>query len=155
MARYLQSNFVIMSLLRKILVLAAILLSGLSLRAQTDGYDVFIPISKYISQGNSDNLSAWFADNLEVSILANANDCSRNQAKQILKSFFSSHTPRSFSINHTASRGNMKYALGNLNAGGLRTYNHAFAFVQACSLNLLQFILKMLLEFCVHGSYFD
>ena len=118
MARYLQSIFVIMSLLRKILVLTAILLSGLSLKAQTDGYDVFIPITKYISQGNSDNLSAWFADNLEVSILANANDCSRNQARQILKSFFSSHTPRSFSINHTASRGNMKYALGNLNAGG-------------------------------------
>ena len=92
--------------------------SGLSAFAQSDGYDVFIPITKYISQGNTDNLSAWFADNLEVSILTNANECSRNQAKQIVKTFFNSHTPRSFVINHTASRGNMKYALGNLNAGG-------------------------------------
>ncbi len=118
MARYLQSFLIIMSFLRKIAVMAAILFSGLSAFAQSDGYDVFIPITKYISQGNTDNLSAWFADNLEVSILAGSNDCSRNQAKQILKSFFNSHTPRSFVINHTASRGNMKYALGNLNAGG-------------------------------------
>ena len=118
MARYLQSFSVIMSLLRKIMLCSAILFTGLSAFAQNDGYDVFIPISKYISQGNTDNLSAWFADNLEVSIISGSNDCSRNQAKQIIKNFFSSHTPRSFSISHTASRGNMKYALGSLNAGG-------------------------------------
>ena len=43
---------------------------------------------------------------------------SRAQAKQILKTFFDAYTPRSFDITHTAERANMKYALGNLNAGG-------------------------------------
>ena len=50
--------------------------------------------------------------------MSSTSDSSRNQAKQILKTFFSSHTPRSFEINHTASRTNSKYALGYLNAGG-------------------------------------
>lgn len=83
-----------------------------------DSYDVFVPIAKYIGQGDAEKLSAWFADNLEISIMSTSNDSSRNQAKQILKTFFSNYTPRSFKINHTASRSNSKYALGYLNAGG-------------------------------------
>ncbi len=86
--------------------------------AHADGYDVFIPIAKYIGQGDADKLSAWFADNLEITILSTSNDSSKNQAKQILKSFFANYTPRSFEINHTASRSNSKYALGYLKAGG-------------------------------------
>lgn len=86
-------------------------------RAQGGIYDVFVPIAKYLSRGDSDALSAWFADNLEVSVLSRETDASRSQARQILKSFFSSHTPESFEITHTAGRENMKYALGNLVAG--------------------------------------
>ena len=83
-----------------------------------DGYDVFVPIAKYLGQGDAERLSAWFADNLEITIMSTTIDSSKNQAKQILKSFFENHTPRSFKINHTASRSNSKYALGYLNAGG-------------------------------------
>lgn len=87
--------------------------------APNDGeYDVFVPIAKYIGRGDAEKLSAWFADNLEVSVFSSANDVSHNQARQIMKSFFDSYTPRSFEITHTAGRGNMKYALGTLNAGG-------------------------------------
>ncbi|MBR4826525.1 MAG: DUF4783 domain-containing protein [Bacteroidales bacterium] len=87
--------------------------------AASDGSDdVFIPISKYLSTGNADALSAWFADNLEISVLAKESDASRAQARQIVKTFFDSHTPRSFNITHTAGRANMKYALGTLMAGG-------------------------------------
>ena len=68
--------------------------------------------------GNADKLSAWFSDNLEVSIFSNSNDSSSNQARQIMKSFFRSYTPRSFEITHKAGRSNKKYALGTLNAGG-------------------------------------
>lgn len=82
------------------------------------GYDVFNPIAKYIRQGDADKLSAWFADNLEICIFSSSNDSSRNQARQILRTFFDSYTPRSFDITHTAGRANMKYALGSLNAGG-------------------------------------
>ena len=68
--------------------------------------------------GDADKLSAWFSDNLEVTIFSDSNDSSRNQACQIMKSFFRSYTPRSFEITHRAGRSNMKYALGTLSAGG-------------------------------------
>lgn len=84
---------------------------------QTSG-DVFTPIAKYIEKGDAESLSAWFSDNLEVAIFAKTNDASRNQAKQIMKSFFKSYTPRSFRLSHKAGRPNMKYALGVLSAGG-------------------------------------
>jgi len=86
--------------------------------AQDNGYDVFNPISKYLGLGDAERLSAWFSDNLEITIFSDSNDSSRNQARQIMKSFFNSYTPRSFEITHKAGRSNMKYALGTLNAGG-------------------------------------
>ena len=103
--------------LKLFLAVVAMLLCAL-IHAQDKGYDVFNPISKYIAQGDADRLSAWFSDNLEVTIFATSNDSSRNQARQIMKSFFKSYTPRSFEITHKAGRSNMKYALGTLNAGG-------------------------------------
>ena len=101
-----------------VIAAAAALMSGLNLSAQDNGYDVFNPISKYMAMGDAEKLSAWFSDNLEVTIFSDTNDSSRNQARQIVKSFFRSYTPRSFEITHKAGRSNMKYALGILNAGG-------------------------------------
>jgi len=95
-----------------------LLLGSVCAKAQEGSYDVFNPISKYIMQGDADRLAAWFADNLEISIMSTTNDSSRSQARQIIKSFFATHTPRSFEVTHTAGRSNMKYALGSLNAGG-------------------------------------
>ena len=102
----------------KFMMLSIALCSGMQAKAQDDGYDVFVPIAKYISQGDAAKLSAWFADNLEISIVSGTNDSSKKQARQILSSSFESHTPRSFTISHRASRANMKYVLGTLNAGG-------------------------------------
>lgn len=98
--------------------LAVALFVGIASGAQNKGYDVFVPIAKYLGNGDTEKLSAWFADNLEVSILSTVNNSSRNQAIQIMKSFFNSYTPRSFDITHKAGRSNMKYALGTLTAGG-------------------------------------
>ena len=100
------------------LVMVCACFANVNLSAQDSSYDVFNPIAKYISMGDADKLAAWFSDNLEVSIFSNSNDSSCNQARQIMKSFFKSYTPRSFEINHKAGRSNMKYALGTLNAGG-------------------------------------
>ena len=101
-----------------IIALIAVLSTFLTAKGQDGSYDVFVPISKYIELGDSEKLSAWFSDNLEVTIFSNSNDSSRNQAKQIIKSFFKSYTPRTFKITHKAGRPNMKYALGTLTAGG-------------------------------------
>lgn len=95
-----------------------IIKSALPTTAPESGDDVFVPISKYFAAGNADALSAWFADNLEIAVLAKESDASRAQARQIVKTFFDTYTPRSFDINHTAGRANMKYALCTLKAGG-------------------------------------
>ena len=104
----------------KILALSIGLLLTLSgvARAQTGEYDVFVPISKYISQGDTESLSAWFADDLDVTLESVSNNCSKSQARQIIKSFFDNNQPRSFTISHTAGKGNMKYAIGTLKTGG-------------------------------------
>ena len=86
--------------------------------ARGTAYDVFNPITKYIRMGDVEKLSAWFSENLEITILQSTNDASKNQAKQILKSFFETYTPRAFNIEHTAGRESMKYALGSMKAGG-------------------------------------
>ena len=101
-----------------ILVALAAIFMNATASAQDTSYDVFNPIAKYIALGDAEKLSAWFSDNLEVSIFSNSNDSSCSQARQIMKSFFKSYTPRSFEINHKAGRSNMKYALGWVYAGG-------------------------------------
>ncbi len=107
-----------MRVLVRILAAVSLLLSCVNGNAAADGYAVFVPIAKYLGRGDAEKLSAWFDDNLEITIMSTTNDSSKNQAKQILKAFFDSHTPRSFEIRHTASGSNSKYALGFLNAGG-------------------------------------
>jgi len=102
----------------KVLTIAVLALSCHIIQAQPRGYEVFNPISKYLSQGDTENLSAWFDKRLDISVISSGSNSSRNQAKQILQSFFDSYTPRSFEITYTAGRANMKYVLGNLNAGG-------------------------------------
>lgn len=97
-------------------ILPAMLLCAQA-QAQSERNDVFTPIGKYMVKGDADCLSAWFDDNLEVCVASQESNASRAQAKQILKTFFDAFTPRSFDITHTAERANMKYALGNLNAG--------------------------------------
>ena len=81
------------------------------------GGDVFAPIAKYIQKGDSDKLSAWFANNLEIEIFGKQTDCSSIQAKQIMKNFFSQYPPKSFEIIHKSGNPPMKYAIGTLNTG--------------------------------------
>ncbi|MFA6770773.1 MAG: DUF4783 domain-containing protein [Bacteroidales bacterium] len=80
--------------------------------------DVFVPITKYIQNGDAERLSAWFAPNLEIDLLGVSNVCSRQQAKQILKDFFNTYSPKVFAIAYKSGKAPMKYAIGNLNAGG-------------------------------------
>ena len=80
--------------------------------------DVFSPICKYIQTGDSDKLSAWFADNLELDILGAVNNSTRNQARRIMKNFFNNYTPKQFNIIHKSGKAPMKYAVGTLDAGG-------------------------------------
>ena len=109
-----------MNNLVKIFALAPVMLAGFCTGSAAQDFDVFTPIAKYIRIGDADKLSAWFADNLEIVVISQTNDSSRNQARQIMKSFFSAYSPSAFTITHQAGKSNMKYALGILNAGGER-----------------------------------
>jgi hypothetical protein len=111
-----------MKLIGKFCIVLLTLTFCLRADAQSRESDVFIPIGKYIMQGNADALSAWFDDNLEIKLLSQGGDVSKSQARQIVKSFFEAQTPQGFKITHTSGRNNMKYALGALNAGG-ETYS--------------------------------
>ena len=107
--------------MQRLLQIAAVLLPIFfcgRLAAQSAEFDVFIPIGKYMAQGDADKLSAWFDDNLEIAVVSQASSASKAQARQILRTFFESNSPRSFDISHTAGKDNMKYALGTLKAGG-------------------------------------
>lgn len=68
--------------------------------------------------GDHESLAVWFANNLELDILGNINDCSKIQATQIIKDFFITYKPSGFTIIHKSGKAPMKYAIGRLNAGG-------------------------------------
>ena len=107
-----------MKLFLNILIIISPLLTNVSTDSQPERFDVFSPIGKYIIKGDTESLAAWFDDNLELTISDQGRSASKNQAKQILKAFFDSYSPRGFDITHTAGRSNMKYAIGRLSAGG-------------------------------------
>jgi len=81
-------------------------------------FSVFSSITKYLAAGDVASLSSWFADNLDLTVLSSSRNCSKAQARQILRNFFGTYTPRSFEVTHRASEANKKYLLGILNAGG-------------------------------------
>lgn len=87
-------------------------------QTQEDGFSVFTSITKYLAAGDAASLSSWFADNLDVTVISSTRNCSRKQAREILRSFFEANTPRSFTVTHKASETNKKYMIGLLNAGG-------------------------------------
>ncbi|MBR1569679.1 MAG: DUF4783 domain-containing protein [Bacteroidales bacterium] len=103
-----------------LLVLASLLLCEKRAQAQNiDGeFAVFSSITRYLSNGDASSLSSWFADNLDVTVISSSRNCSKKQAREILRNFFNANTPRSFEVTHKASESNKKYLIGQLNAGG-------------------------------------
>ena len=106
----------------RLLILSFFALIPLTMKAQDTippkQNSVFVPIAKYIEQGDAECLSAWFAKNLEINVMGTSSNCSRNQARQILKNFFTDYTPKSFSIVYKSGNYPMRYAVGNLVGGG-------------------------------------
>ena len=104
---------------RVIFLLAAAVLAATGLcRAQSPQSDVHVPIGKYILRGDAESLSAWFDDNLDISVLSVGGVSSKTQARQVMKAFFRSHKPEKFEVTHSAARASLKYILANLQAGG-------------------------------------
>ena len=104
--------------MKKLVLILAIAIFGTTASFAQKQADVFVPIGKYLQMGDSDKLSAWFANNLELDILGSVSACSKVQATQIMKDFFVNYTPKSFSIIHKSGKAPLTYAIGSLSAGG-------------------------------------
>lgn len=119
MTLYLQTNCHHF-LLRKILYLLPLLLlgGGSPLSGQANADAVFVPISKYLYEGDAEKLSAWFYDTIELSVENEDAVMSRNQAYRMMETFFDRHHPESFQIYHSASKSLVKCVVGKMVAGG-------------------------------------
>ena len=85
-----------------------------------NGDEAVSAIVECFSRGDAEALSQWFDDNLEMSIFMDSNIASKVQAKQIMKAFFKDNEPKSFRIDNTIERANLKYFLADLDSGAHR-----------------------------------
>jgi hypothetical protein len=83
-------------------------------------------ISNALNAGDVTTLSKYFADNVEISIMNKEQVYPKAKAADVVRSFFDSNKPKSFSQVHKGtSRGNNdQYCIGNLVAtsGNFRVY---------------------------------
>jgi hypothetical protein len=67
-----------------------------------------------LSRGDAAAMSAWFHQSLEMSILEEDYETSKNQATRILESFFKSHKASGFNVSFEGTKEQSKYAIGTL-----------------------------------------
>ena len=88
----------------------------------------FDNIAAEIRKGDAPALAAHFQGNVEISIKDVQNSYSKSQAEAVLKNFFSTHAPKTFTVVHQGqSPEGAKYFIGTLStsAGTYRTYVYA------------------------------
>lgn len=76
-------------------------------------------ITDAISSGDASTLGSYFDSNVEIAILDEGDVYSKADAIQVVKKFFSQHSPKSFSqVHQGTSKGNdSQYCIGNLTSG--------------------------------------
>ena len=88
----------------------------------------FDNIAASIRKGDAPGLSKYFGGTVEISIKDAQNSYSKPQGEAVLKNFFGTHAPKSFTIVHQGqSPEGAKYFIGTLTtaAGTYRTYVYA------------------------------
>ncbi|HRG91269.1 MAG TPA: DUF4783 domain-containing protein, partial [Chitinophagales bacterium] len=60
----------------------------------------FDNIAANIRSGNASALAANFSGNVEITVKDAGNSYSKSQAEMVLKNFFGSHQPKSFTVAH-------------------------------------------------------
>lgn len=114
-----------MTLIKKI-VFPVIFILGFLLISTDAESQTEIPndIISSLEKGNAKLLAEYFNENVELVVLDNDNVYSKAQAKQIVRNFFDSFTPESFTIIHQGGKEGSKYVIGNLKTdnGNFRIY---------------------------------
>jgi hypothetical protein len=73
-------------------------------------------ITKAIGSGDTETLSKYFSDQVEISIQDKEQICSKTQAIQVIRDFFTANKPKTFSQVHngTSRENSDQYCIGNL-----------------------------------------
>jgi len=71
-------------------------------------------LAKAIGMGDASKMSAYFHQSLELTILDNDYEASKNQATRIMDNFFKKHTPTHFKVSFEGTKEQSKYAIGTL-----------------------------------------
>lgn len=101
--------------------------------------DIFDEISNAIRSGESHQLSTFFGNTVDLTILEQENVYSKAQAELVLKDFFEKNHPKSFSIIHKGSSPEKtQYAIGNLVTANGRTFRVSFYIKNTQGKNQLQ-----------------
>jgi hypothetical protein len=88
--------------------------------------DIFDDLANIIKSGDARQISRYFGNNVDLTILSVEEVYSKAQAEQVLKDFFAKNPAKSFTIIHKGlSKEGSKYAIGSyVSAQGItyRTY---------------------------------
>jgi hypothetical protein len=76
--------------------------------------------------GNAAELAKHFNSSVELVILENEDVYSKQQAEQILKSFFEKNKVKSFTLLHQGGKEGAQYAIGNLETTSSKVYRVYF-----------------------------
>ena len=105
--------------IKTLLAVVAFLVVGIVSHAQVPD-----EIISSLKTGNAATLSNYFNQNIELVVLEKDDVYSKDQAKQIVASFFSANEAQRFAIIHQGGKEGAHYAIGNLttNNGVFRVY---------------------------------
>ncbi|MDB5284280.1 MAG: hypothetical protein JWO06_3355 [Bacteroidota bacterium] len=111
----------------KVLTGTCLIVLAFSFTASAQNFD---NIAASFKAGDASGLAKHFEGNVEITIKNAGTSYSKSQAEMVLKSFFTSHQPKTFAIAHqgTSPEGS-KYFIGNMSTstGNYRTYVYAKA----------------------------
>jgi|SRR3954469_12506731 len=87
--------------------------------------EVVDDIANAIRSGNPKNISAYFIDNIDLKVIDQEDVYSKQQAEMILKTFFTKHPVKAFSVAHkSVEKNGSQYIIGTLETtnGKFRIY---------------------------------
>jgi hypothetical protein len=96
--------------MKNFLLIVLIIFSGLAAKGQ----EIPSKLMNGIQTGNTDELSAFFNDRLQLTILNVDYRISKVQATEIMRDFFKKYPPSSFSILFKGEKKDSNFAIGKL-----------------------------------------
>ena len=121
--------------MKKILSLAFLFL--IIIRSDAATLEIFDDISSSIKVGDVKSLAKYFNTSIDLTVGNQESTYSKAQAEQVLRDFFVTNKPSSFSIIHQGlSKEGAKYAIGNLVTSQGKTFR-VYVYVKQVSGNFL------------------